>query len=298
MGLKGNIKEFNIADIFQLLSLQRKSGALNIISSKGNMLFVLNEGEIVDVSPDIRSKEQMIGQMLVDGGVISDSDRERCLRDQKKHGKKIGEILIEKGLVDEDILSIYLKIQIKECFFRVLTYSNGEYTFDSYTIQSYPPLKKPVRVDQLMMEGMQYLDEYPLIMEKIPSQDILIKMGRKVSVKNLGKEKNVQILAEAMKDYMEPIKHIRRSCLTLFEGYKALAKLNELSYLSIKEKKPSVSGRDLLEEKVGLHKRVRMITIANLLLTLGFVGSILFLICDIINNSGISLIMGEIFKGF
>jgi len=298
MGLKGNIKEFNIADIFQLLSFQRKSGALSIKSTGGNMLFLFKSGEIVDVSPDMRSRDQLIGQMLVDGGVITDAERERTLREQDKKGKKLGELLVEKDLVDKDTLSSFLTVQIKECFFRALTYLDGSYIFDSYTIQSYPSLKEPVKVEQLLMEGMQFLDEFPLIKEKFPAEDILVKTGKKIISKELAKDKVAQTLYHSMKDFMEPIKHIRRANLTLFEGYKALAKLNELDALSIREKEKEGKKEDHRESRTSAYKRIKTQSLANMLFLLGFSGGILVLICDIIKNSGIVMIMKEILKGF
>jgi hypothetical protein len=122
MGLKGKISEFGIADIFQLLFVQQKSGALEIITSKGEMVFIFKEGQLVDVTPDVRIKDQLIGQMLVDGGFISDTERNRYLKVHLRKGKKFGEILLEKEIVDDDTLSRFLTIQIKECFFQALTY--------------------------------------------------------------------------------------------------------------------------------------------------------------------------------
>ncbi len=298
MGLKGNIKEFNIADIFQLLSLQQKSGALNIRSSEGNMLFLFKEGEIVDVSPDLRSRDQLIGQMLVDGGIITDIERERSLKEQDKRGAKLGELLAEKGLVDKDTLSRFLTIQIKECFFRALTYQDGSYIFDSYTIQSYPSLKEPVKVEYLLMEGMQFLDEFPLIKKKFPAEDILVKTKRKLSSKDLGKDMVAKALHGSMKDFMEPIKHIRRANLTLFEGYKALARLNELDALSIREKEKEKAKEDQAESRASAYRRIKAHSVVNILFLLVFTGGIMVLICDIIKNSGIMMIMKEILKGF
>jgi hypothetical protein len=298
MGLKGKISEFGIADIFQLLSVQNKSGALEIISSRGEMIFIFRQGELVDVTPDVRIKDQLIGQMLVDGGHLSESDRDRYLKLHQRKGKKFGEILIDKKIVDEDTLSRFLVIQIKECFFQSLTCKDGDYRFDPYTVTTFPPIKHPVRVDQLLLEGMQFLDEFPLIMEKFPAKGVLIRAKEGYEKEDFKEDRIAPEVYALMSEYMEPIKHIRRAGLTELEGYKAIAFLYEKEALLIKEEVKDVERK---EKEDAIRRSLRKMQInnaINLLMLVVFLGAVIYLFCDKINNSGIFLFVKEIFKGF
>lgn len=298
MGLKGKILDFGIADIFQLLSVQLKSGALEIVSSKGEMVFIFKDGKLVDVTPDVRIKDQLIGQMLVDGGHISETERDRYLKMHQRKGKKFGEILIEKEIVDKEILSHFLTIQIKECFFQALTFKDGNYRFDPYTVTSFPPIKHPVRVDQLLLEGMQFLDEFPLIMEKFPSKGLLIKAKDGLEEDHFEEDMIASEMYVSMSEYMEPIKHIRRAGLTELEGYKAIAFLYEKEALLIKEEEKEVARK---EKEEAMRRGLRDIQLQNafntLILAL-FMAAVVYIFCGIINNSGIFLFVKEIFKGF
>jgi hypothetical protein len=298
MGLKGKISEFGIADIFQLLFVQQKSGALEIITSKGEMVFIFKEGQLVDVTPDVRIKDQLIGQMLVDGGFISDTERNRYLKVHLRKGKKFGEILLEKEIVDDDTLSRFLTIQIKECFFQALTYKGGDYRFDAFTVSSYPPIKLPVRVDQLLLEGMQFLDEFPLVMKKFPAKGVLIKAAEGFEQENFKEDRIAFDVYSLMNEYMEPIKHIRRAGLTELEGYKAFAYLNEKGALLIKEEVQDVLRKEKEEAKRRDLRLMQLSNAVNLCFFTAFVGAVIYFFCDIIFNSGIFLFVREIFKGF
>lgn len=298
MGLKGKISEFGIADIFQLLSVQLKSGALEIVSSQGEMVFIFKDGELVDVTPDVRVKDHLIGQMLVDGGTISESERDRYLKMHLRKGKKFGEILIEKGIVDDDTLSRFLTIQIKECFFQALTYKDGDYRFDAYTVSSYPPIKSPVRVDQLLLEGMQFLDEFPLIMEKFPAKSILIKAKEGFTEDHFKRERSAFDVYAIMNEFMEPIKHIRRAGLTELEGYKAFALLNEMGALLIKEEVQDVVRKEKEETRKRTLRTMRAVNAVTVVSVGAFLGALIYLFCLKLYNSGIFLFVREVFKGF
>ncbi len=236
--------------------------------------------------------------MLVDGGVISETERDRVLKVHHRKGPRFGEILVDRGIVDSDTLSRYLTIQIKECFFQALTYKEGQYKFDAYTVTGTAPIKEPVRVDQLLLEGMQFLDEFPIIMEKFPGKGLLVKAKEGFGREELAKETNAVALYDTMGEYMVPMKHLRRAGLTELEGYKAFAYLLEIGALLTKEvEEESARERKETARKKNIREMQRENAVTLVFLSL-FVGTVVYLICDTINRSGIFLMLKEILKGF
>lgn len=55
----------------------------------------------------------LIGELLISGGFVSSEDIQRIINQQKEKNKKIGELLVEEGLLDPFELDIALKIQDK-----------------------------------------------------------------------------------------------------------------------------------------------------------------------------------------
>jgi len=56
-------------------------------------------------------ERKRLGEMLVEGGVITEDELHRALELQKEDGALLGAILAREGLIDDDTLLEYLKLQ-------------------------------------------------------------------------------------------------------------------------------------------------------------------------------------------
>jgi len=231
--MQGKIADFSIPDIFQLVFSQAKSGSLAISGDDRVTIFLFSDGKIVDVQPDRREPRSLLGTMLRDAGYLTDSELKRYLASQGAGGKKIGEVLMEKGKISKEVLARYLVLQIKECLFDVLTLQEGEYRFEGFAVRTVPWGGAPVRPDILLMEGMQYLDEYPRIRGRFPSGIFRVarKKGERVDPYVFTEEE--RLLWRALDFSEDPDRVFRKACQTGFEGMKALAALQERGLIDI-----------------------------------------------------------------
>ncbi|MEW6720536.1 MAG: DUF4388 domain-containing protein [Thermodesulfobacteriota bacterium] len=239
--MKGKIADFSIPDIFQLISSQGKSGSLTISCSDRSTVFFFSEGRIVDVQPlHGREERSLLGMMLRDAGYLTDGELKRVLDARGKGGgKKIGEILIDRGMVPREIVSRYLVLQIKECLFDVLTYREGEYRFETFAIQPLPWGGEPIRPDILMMEGMQFLDEYPIYRQSFPPGQFRVTRRKGERVDPYSFTEPERVLWKALEFSEVPERVFRKACMTGFEGIKALSALRERGLLEIASAEPA-----------------------------------------------------------
>jgi hypothetical protein len=236
--MQGKIADFGIPDIFQLVSSQEKHGSLAISGNDRVTIFLFSGGKIVDVQPDRRDPKSLLGTMLRDAGYLTDSELKRILSSQGTGGKKIGEILVEKGKVSREVLARYLVLQVKECLFDVLTLREGEYRFEGFAVRPVAWGGEPIRPDVLLMEGMQFLDEYPRYRAIFPSGDFRVarKRGERVDPYVFSEEERV--LWKALDFSEDPDRVYRKACLTGFEGTKALAALLQRGLIEVSETEP------------------------------------------------------------
>ncbi len=249
--MQGKIADFSIPDIFQLVSSQEKSGSLAISGNDRVTIFLFSGGRIVDVQPDRRESKSLLGTMLRDAGYLTDSELKRFLSSQGTGGKKIGEILVEKGKVSKEILARYLVLQVKECLFDVITLREGEYRFEGFAVRPAAWGGEPIRPDVLLMEGMQFLDEYPRFRGIFPSGDFRVarKRGERVDPYVFSEEERV--LWKALDFSEDPERVYRKACLTGFEGIKALAALLQRGLIEVSATEPADRvdpGRRLRDE--------------------------------------------------
>src|SRR6266516_7327147 len=88
MAIEGPLRELGIHDVFQLLDLSRKTGALRVTSELRH-----NEGTIyfdngVVVSAEIRSNPHPLGALLLRTGKITEADFERARDMQQRQDRK------------------------------------------------------------------------------------------------------------------------------------------------------------------------------------------------------------------
>ena len=231
--MQGKIADFSIPDIFQLVSSQGKSGSLAISGNDRVTIFLFSAGRIVDVQPDRREAKSLLGTMLRDAGYLTDSELKRHLSSQGTGGKKIGEILVEKGKVSKETIARYLTLQIKECLFDVLTLREGEYRFEGFAVRPVPWGGEPIRPDVLLMEGMQFLDEYSRYRGIFPAgaYRVVRKRGERVDPYAFSEEE--RILWKALDFSEDPDRVCRKACLTGFEGIKGLASLLQRGLIEV-----------------------------------------------------------------
>jgi hypothetical protein len=254
--MQGKISDFSIPDIFQLIASQGKSGSLNICGEDRETVFLFAEGLIVDVHPDRRDPPGMLGAMLVDAGLLTGGELRRILAGQEKGGKKLGEFLVEKRVISAETLASYLALQIKETLFETLRLQEGEYRFEGYAVRPPSWMKTPVRADVLMMEGMQFLDEYPTYREKFPPGDFRIARTRGERVEPAALSAEERKVWKATEFSTEPQRIFRKACMTWFEGVKALWLLVDRGFveISVAEEQPEDPERSIREDFVRRRK--------------------------------------------
>jgi len=262
--MQGKIADFGIPEIFQLLFSQEKSGSLAISGNDRVTTFLFSLGRIVDVQPDRREPRSLLGTMLRDAGYLTDSELKRILSFQGTGGKKIGEILVEKGKVSKEVLSRYLVLQVKECLFDVLTPREGEYRFEGFAVRPLAWGGEPIRPDILLMEGMQFLDEYPRFRGIFPSGDFRVARKRGERVDPYALSEGERVLWKALDFSEDPERVYRKACFTGFEGIKALAALLQRGLIEVSATEPGdrIDPARLLRDEIAFRRRFDAVRMA------------------------------------
>ena len=127
MSLEGRLEDLGLPDIFQIIGLSKRSGILTVIHREGTARIVFNQGNVLLVSSDKKSR---FGYSLVQKGVISYEGLEEALRMQKTTSAKkpLGTIMIEMGIVSQESIEKLLKEHIIDAVKDLLTWETGSFT--------------------------------------------------------------------------------------------------------------------------------------------------------------------------
>jgi hypothetical protein len=167
MSLAGKLEDLALSDIFQILSVGRKTGTLIIKGSKGSAIIVFRNGMIVRAETD--DLEKSLGENLLGAGLIKDTVFHLAEEVKKKlPSKSLSEVLFDLGAVNKGILEQVTRKRIENVIFRLLLWEDGDFQFelDDLDLEGKTcltdlgwELGKGLSPEYLLMEGARVQDE-------------------------------------------------------------------------------------------------------------------------------------------
>ena len=175
MALEGRIKDFGLADIFQLIHLQKKTGVLTVKNDRQKVTTLFEEGMVVGADTNDREPGDRMGELLVGTGKLTSAQLHEALKLQQQHGGKFGKILEGKGWIKKEELGKILQLQVQETIFRLFSWEEGHYAFEPKSVDYNREYINPINTEFVLMEGVRRIDEWPMIKKMIPSLDIVFE---------------------------------------------------------------------------------------------------------------------------
>ncbi len=166
MALRGTLKDFGIADIFQLIGHQGKTGILTVRNRDQEVKIHFLNGSVVRADSSTRHKRDLLGAMLVRAEVVTEPQLTASLEIQRKTLKRLGDVLCEAGYLDRKTLAAFAKLQTSETIYRLFLWDAGTYEFTQADITGGEDVE-PLRSENVLMEGFRQVDEWPMIRRKI-----------------------------------------------------------------------------------------------------------------------------------
>jgi len=170
MAIEGPLRELGIHDVFQLLYLSRKTGALTVTSvlrdNQGTVYF--ERGSVVFAA--IRSNPHPLGELLLRGGKITEADLARARDAQRSmHAhRKLGELLVESGSITAKELERQVRFHVEEVVFELMSWSEGFFSFEEQEVNDMvAEANIRISTESLLMEAARRIDEWSRIEGKV-----------------------------------------------------------------------------------------------------------------------------------
>jgi hypothetical protein len=159
MSLEGRLEDLGLSDIFQIISLSKRSGVLTLIRKEGTGRLVFNQGQVIYATSDTRNR---LGYTLVKKGIVTNDDLEYALRVQKGRGsmKPIGTLLVEMGALNQESLEREIREHIIFIVKDLLSWNTGSFHFElGPATEEEVVLRQGLNTEFLLLEGARLQDE-------------------------------------------------------------------------------------------------------------------------------------------
>jgi hypothetical protein len=178
MAIEGPLRELGIHDVFQLLDLSRKTGALRVTSElRDDEGFVLFEGGKV-IHASVQSNPTSIERILRQTGKLTDADLEAAAAVSAPADMGLGDRLVQAGVVSQKELERHLHQAIESVVFELMSWREGFFSFEERAVGQVPiDAKIRISTESLLMEGARRIDEWSRIADKVPSLSVIPELA-------------------------------------------------------------------------------------------------------------------------
>lgn len=213
MALKGNLRDFTITQLLNIINLARKTGTLIIEGPSEAAQIAFRDGKLAFAQ--YGREDTSLAFILHKGNKIS-QNQFRILKDRtaQMSDKELGLLLINAGyLSQEDILSSLQQYSM-DVVRRLFTWAEGFFRFEQgYLFPTDGKITVKIDLENLIIEGSRQLREWEQLQEEIPSLDMALKFTDRPGTDL----KNVNLSMEEWRvvSYVNPRNTIRQIARTV-----------------------------------------------------------------------------------
>lgn len=160
VALHGNLRDFGIGEVFQLIGQQRKTGVLEIGSDGNRIRIAFEEGAVVSAEKVGPYERAALGDMLVRAGLLTPDRLLEIERIHQTRGGDFEKVLVRHGgLAERDVHQID-DLVTQDTIFTLLRWTKGSFHFTSQRVSPRREGAPRLPAEQILMDGLRMVDEW------------------------------------------------------------------------------------------------------------------------------------------
>jgi hypothetical protein len=179
VALHGNLRDFGIGEVFQLIGQQQKTGILEVVADDQRIRVTFEGGVVVWGEQAGPYPEAGVGEKLVRTGLLSP---ERLVElEQAIHAGAEGLLaqLQERGEVSVAEIEDTLDLVTRDTIFTLLRWTRGSFHFTAQPVFHTRDPDRLLPADQILMDGLRMVDEWRTLHEGAREENtVFARKGR------------------------------------------------------------------------------------------------------------------------
>jgi hypothetical protein len=169
VGLSGNLKDFGIADVFQLIGQQRKTGLLALRTRGAEASLVFDKGGVVTAVPASGGDVEALVEKLVRCGLIRREQAQELSAAARASADPPATLVVERRWLAVEEVERIEDLLTRDTIFEVLRWSAGSFDFRARDLTHHRDPASLLGAEQILMDGLRMLDEWQSFSGAVPS---------------------------------------------------------------------------------------------------------------------------------
>ncbi len=233
MALQGNLDDFSLPEILQLIAVQQKSGVLKLTAGDDLAVIFFDGGKVVSTRDRRRNAKDPLKPFLVKTGWLTEPQLRQVETIEAESRREMTDILLSGNYMTSEQLTRALENQVQDTLHQLLTWKTGAYHFsgDSRTVPKFA-VNVRLNTEGLLMESMRRIDELTRYKEALSSPAMVLRPKALAAPPKEMTEAERRVLP--LVDGLRPLRDvIAQSKLVEFEVYEALHHFYDLGVIEI-----------------------------------------------------------------
>ncbi len=269
MALKGNLRNFSITQLLNLVNLARKTGTLVVEGPSETAWVSFREGQLA--YSRMGANEDDLASVLFRSKKLSKAQYKTIkTRANNMSDKELGLLLINADYLSQEDILESLRSEFISVIQRIFTWVEGLFRFDDGILPPDGKIILKIGLENIIMEGSRRLREWEQLQDELPSLDIALKFTDRPGA-DLRKV-NLSVEEWRVVSYISPKNSLRQIAKT--------TKMNELEIRKVvygllqaglvelirpegvstpKPKKPALPGKTTEEQRSLVNRLIKRI---------------------------------------
>lgn len=207
MALQGNLRDFSITQLLNLVHLARKTGALTLQKDPVTTSLFFREGKLV-YTTSTDHDGHLVGMLARANKLTAEQARVISSRSSGHSDKKLAMMLINAGTVTQKDIINSIRQDFLEIVYRLFTWSEGRFIFEPNRLADEDAITISIDLENVILEGSRHIKEWEHLQDELPDLDVALKFtdSPQSQLRNI----NLSVDEWRMISYISPRNSIRR----------------------------------------------------------------------------------------
>jgi len=207
MALKGNLRDFTITQLLNLINLARKTGTLVVEGPNERVLISFRDGKLAYAQAG--QEDNGLVSVLYRARKLS-SAQSRALKERAGNmsDKELGLLLVNANYISQQDILSSLQTYFVGIVNRLFTWVEGLFRFENDLLPPDDKITVRIGLENIIIEGSRRLREWEQLQDEIPNLDMSLKFAERpgANIRNF----NLSVEEWRVVSYINPKNSIRQ----------------------------------------------------------------------------------------